>query len=808
MLSNKKIQIGLLVCVILGIGASIHLFVYAPLQQEWDTISEEQTKLASEYKQILGTVGGGNTSTTDLPRTVDTAIERVGSRLTEMDTQLVALTEPQRGLQVLEHFDPTRDFIRDILQGVGRVRSLEESSQITRLNVSNRWGVEHNLGEGKFDTGFIAKDKRVRVYPNFRTQSLPRVLSEGGGTVEFFVKPDWDPADTEVKMKLFFMAIGQRVFASMDEVTDVYPEVAQLFFGKQPPFVLENTLSIYKGGGPTLVFEIRDFNTRASRLTAYISDWKQGQWYHVAAVWDGTKGKERQALYINGSNRGNPLGVATSIRDSEDMDYLDDLAPAGGGGGYGGGMMGMGGMGMMGMGGMGGMGMMGMGGMGMGMGMGGMGGMGGGMGRAAMGGQTITGSMVVAPKQLQAVYVGADEKGGYSSEAQMDDLRISGSVRVPSSAGLDKPRSRENDTLLLEPFDNDFADSKNLMLLLRELDLRQKAKSANSAISIREQKAWEYTVFQKALGIDNDLLDDPATDPTLRMVRKIVTLDNILQNVKGISLEDLLTYLEIEIDANDKLYSVSRFLEFAYSLCDIAMKSELGEVSSIFYKGESYSVTDDELRASFDGEMSELQTSIYGEGGMMGGMGGYGMGMGMMGMGGMGMGGMGMGGMGMGGMGMGGMGMGGMGMGGMGMMGGQMTDDMYDEETGELKSKEELAILMMEKQENRKKLAAWRKMETAGEIPEEVIERHNKNLKDTGEDYYIKRAAAVEFQSDFKAFCRFLHRLEYGTSLNTINRLEITSSPDDMLDVTLDIESHHIEESEAEEPVEGDAAVG
>jgi hypothetical protein len=332
------------------------------------------------------------------------------------------------------------------------------------------------------------------------------------------------------------------------------------------------------------------------------------------------------------------------------------------------------------------------------------------------------------------------------------------------------------------------------------------------------------------MGLDAEFL--AGKDPTYRTIKKIHALDYIEKSLAlpNLNYENLIGIFELDKQNTQgenaqkenlqeknarQIYMTLRFVELAQSLCQQAIDEKVAAVTRLSNRGESYTVTDDEVRNYFYRQIEELINTVLPEG-VEGGMGmGMGMGMSMVGMGGMGaamqdmlvkrtliqlkrqiasggfqqtfgaMGRMGMGG-----------GMRG-GMGGMSMMGGIMglaapPAWLYDPTTGDRLMGTRLKEVLTQKEKEIDKILAWQKAKADGEIPAEIIEAQNETARSNGEDYYIKRAAGLEFESDVKSYARFLNQLEYGNRIGTINELEIESLPDERVKVTAEIEAHYI----------------
>ena len=451
------------------------------------------------------------------------------------------------------------------------------------------------------------------------------------------------------------------------------------------------------------------------------------------------------------------------------------------------------------------MGGFGMGRMGMGMGYGGMG-MGGSSRFGAMAGKTLTENIAI-PDEISGIFVGMTEKSEHAAGAVIDELRISSNVRPTSSNALNTPVKSDPNSMLVDTFESELAPAVDLPILLEQLFNRQAIKNdRRNNPTVIAQKEWEYDIVRKALGIDMDVMAE--AEPTYNTIQKVATLNYILRNVQSsqYSLGKLFALFEMSEVEKRQIYMTAEFVRLAQALCTQAIDDKVIAVTRLNNKGESYNVTDEEIRSFLESQINGIYETWFpgmemgAYGGM--GMGGMGMGMGGMGMGmygGMGMG-MGMGGMGMGGMGMGGMGMGmggmGMGMGGMGMMGMLRSaggfDWMYDPETGDPLPRDVLRQKMEQMQADLKKARQWSKAKNRGEIPIESIEMYNVDARQSGQDYYIKRAAGLEFESDPDTYARYLHSLEFGKRIATINKLEIESLPEEKLKVITDVESHFV----------------
>ncbi len=130
---------------------------------------------------------------------------------------------------------------------------------------------------------------------------------------------------------------------------------------------------------------------------------------------------------------------------------------------------------------------------------------------------------------------------------------------------------------------------------------------------------------------------------------------------------------------------------------------------------------------------------------------------------------------------------------GMGIMGLPAPPGwLYDTTTGDRLMGGRLKQVLTDKEKEIDKILAWQKAKADGEIPAEIIEVQNEEARKGGQDFYIKRAAGLEFESDVKSYARFLNQLEYGNRIGTINELEIESLPDERVKVVTEIEAHYV----------------
>ncbi|MBZ0254713.1 hypothetical protein K8I31_01535, partial [bacterium] len=346
---NKKIYGIVLIVIGLAVVGCLHQFVFAPKKAELAQYKQDLSSLEGRYKRIVSDIKKEQGSVDDIGGAMDRIISKIEENNTLSQESFEKLDQQ---LKLIDHFDPSANYRNEIFSEINRMQQLEQGTQITKLRVSNSWGVNHGIRDGKYGTGYYAEGGRSMAFSNI---GLRQVINPKSGTVEFWVKPDWDPNDREIHHKCMFMAIHidrksredlqAQLEAKQDELGR--NQVPQLPLG-QGMVTVENYVAIYKGEGPTLTFELKD-GLVPSTVTANISDWKPDQWYLVSGIWE----SKRQALYVNGQNKGVPFMSGVSIRDARDEDELGlDMLGMGMGG------MGMGGMGM-------GMGMMGMGGMGM-----------------------------------------------------------------------------------------------------------------------------------------------------------------------------------------------------------------------------------------------------------------------------------------------------------------------------------------------------------------------------------------------------------------------------------------------------------
>jgi hypothetical protein len=782
-MGNNKTKAFVLIGLGIAIVVCLHMFVFAPLKANLQQGKAEMERLQSQYRQIVSTIntegsGGDLSSQQAIVVQMEQVLDAINSKI-ESDKQSFARLDQQ--MKIVEHFDPSKNYEAEVISEIHRIRNLEQNSPVTSLRVSNSWGVNEPIAAGRFGGGFHAHDRLAMAYYNNTTTK--RVINPRQGTIEFYVKPDWDPTDTEVHHKSLFMAIHtermsrERLTQMAEGQTDEYGRPINLNQILPPgpgPYPVDSMIAIYKGEGPTLTFELKDFIKAPSTLTAYINDWKPGQWYHVAAIWE----EKRQALYINGQNKGIPFGGGTSIRSARDVE--DEGLLLGGGGG-----MGMMGMGMMGMG--MGMGMMGMGGFGMGgMGMGMMGG----AGARSFGsttGQTLTQNIAI-PTILTGIYVGTDDEGSFSADCTFDDLRILDGVSTSFSINRELPQTDK--TLLLDHFEDDLPDPEDLPVLLSEIESKQRSKHITTTPEIQERIQKDYLLLKHALGLNTNYYNE--VDPTRTAIRQLWVMEYIRQNT-GTNFPILLQYFEIDPKslANDLLYRITEFQKLCYDLAQSAVENKVISINNVINKGQSYNVNDQELMSYFNSRRQTLSADIVGPDSLLiqhGGGGGYGMGMGMMGGYGMGFG-MGM----MGGYGM-GMGMMG-GMGGSGSLGNpaMWVGRLFDPDTGEDLTKLQIEELFKEIDQKTEQLKTWNKYYLDGLVPPEVITMYNKDMEAQGEDYYIKRALELDLDADYRAAMQYFYDIEYGNRFNTINKITINHNEEDVVNCIIDVESHYLD---------------
>ena len=826
---GKKVKGIVAIIIAAVVVAGLHMYVFAPKQKQYKDYNAELQGLSQEYKSIVSKIKKDSDSSISSSESLPTQADQVIKVIQEkINAAREGFTNLDKKVKIIERFDPSLNYRDEVIKQIVRMKKVEAESKSTKLTVSSSWEVGGGITEGRFGTGFKAADGRAIAYANVQTH---QVVNPRQGSIEFFVKPDWDPSDAEIHHKCLFMAIDSRKYTRDQiklrmEADQEGQDTSNPMFERMNitqnlpmgagPFQRDSMIAIYKGEGATLTFELRDYVKSPSTVTAYISDWKKGQWYHINAVWE----SKRQALYINGQNRGVPFGGGQSIRDARDVE--EDSLLSGGGYGMGGGMMGGMGMGMM--------GGMGMGGMGMGGGMGG-GMMGGGMGPTA--GQALTANISL-PSVVTGVYLGTDDEGGFGADCTFDDLRIQNRSTVSPQPNAEVQANES--TMYLDHFEDELPGAKELPQLLLEIAQYQRQKSIGTINpAIREVYEKTYTMLKHSLGINDQFL---ASDKTTRSIRELYVLDYIRQNT-GKSFADLVPIFQVdnEIMKNDSLllHQIVEFQRLCYDLAQQAINDNLISINQIIYKGHGYNVVDKELEDSFKGDRSKLQGELMSEDNYLvkydwsGGGGG-------MGMGGMGMGGMGMGGMGMGGMGMGGMGMGMMGMGGMG--GGGLMSMFRDAETTDIAVRQKAKMIGdlfwtdqvpgadPEKVANDAKLTIEEKMLVVRTIidkvekyktyqkyykddliPPEVIEKFNKTQEDSGNDYYIKRSLTMDVDADYKSLMRYLYNIEYGSRVQTINSINITNKESETVNALMDIESHSLN-NVTEEKIDAPASSG
>ncbi|MBN2329387.1 MAG: hypothetical protein JXR73_19760, partial [Candidatus Omnitrophica bacterium] len=351
-MGNKIKAIIVLIAAVVIVGA-LHTYVFKPRMDKYKDDNDNLERLSNQFKSIVTQVSSekdeGINNLQSLATEVDEVIQIIEDKI---QTARNGFGELDKKLKIIERYDPSINYRDEVIGQIDRMRQLESSSTATKLTVSHSWEVDGGITEGRFGTGFKATGGRALAYANVKSKPI---INPSQGTIEFFVKPDWDPTDTEIHHKCLFLAIDSRKF-TRDQITQRLEleqannenadnpmfermNIQQMMPVGPGPFQKDSMIAIYKGEGATLSFELRDYVKPPSIVTAYISDWKPDTWYHITASWE----PKRQALYINGSNRGVPLGGGQSIREARDA---EEDALFTGGGGYGMGMMGMGGMGM------------------------------------------------------------------------------------------------------------------------------------------------------------------------------------------------------------------------------------------------------------------------------------------------------------------------------------------------------------------------------------------------------------------------------------------------------------------------------
>ncbi len=806
---KKKQTYGIILVVIgLAIVGALHQFVFAQIKADWTNYEQELNQLSSRYKTIVTTVkkeeeSGVTTPRDRLPTKMTEIIQSIQDKI-ESDKENFQVLDSK--LKLIEHFDPSANYRDQILTRIDEIQRLENTTKVTELNVSSAWGVNHGIRSGRFSKGFYASNGRSIAYSNILDGRS--VINPRKGTIEFWVKPEWDPTDTDIQHKCLFMGITiqrlgrDRLVQMAEEVsTEQNPLNINSILPPGPgPFPVENIIAIYKGQGATLTFELRNFIQPPSTVTAYISDWKPDQWYYVSAIWEA----KRQALYINGQNKGVPFGSGGSIRDARDE---EDSLFFGGGmmGGMGGMMGGMGGM----MGGMGGM-MGGMGGFGMGGMMGGMGGMMGGFGGGGQrfgtsAGQTLT-TNISLPSIITSVFVGADEENSFAADCTFDDLRIQDGVYISGTPNGELQKNSA--TLLIDHFEEDMPDPSILPALLTKLDERQKAKHLPGLKEyIRERYSQTYDWTKHAIGLNEAYLTE--NNPTMKAMRELYVMEYIRDHVTGYSIPMLQGLLEIDPKNHGKedYHRIVEFQKLCQDLAQQAVDDRLISINDVIYKGQSYNVDDDELRGFFRQEREELRMELFGDDNIylranLTSAGGYGMGM--------------MGGGMMGGGMMGGGMMGGFGYGMGGMMGGGVSIDMFkrpdgsmnvamlnkmeifdpDDPSGEaLLTTIDQKIALLERIEKMKEdFKLYMKYHRDELIPPQIIDEFNKTMEETNQDYYIKRSLTLDLDSGYNQVMNYFYNLEFGPRINTINNLIMTKMQEnDAINAVLDVESHFLE---------------
>ena len=180
---KKNLKLIVFIAVFVGILAVLHLFIFGPMKSEWDQVKTEIQNGTRTYKTVLELAGGGGKQ--------EGLLKNLESGLAEelKNLQAVVSTDKQNyqtlvdKYNLLDDFQPEAEYRGTLLQRINEFSQLEETSTVTKLDVSHEWGVNPSLGEGKFGPALRAYDGHTRTYTNF-IGSGERPLNEKEGSVE------------------------------------------------------------------------------------------------------------------------------------------------------------------------------------------------------------------------------------------------------------------------------------------------------------------------------------------------------------------------------------------------------------------------------------------------------------------------------------------------------------------------------------------------------------------------------------------------------------------------------------------------
>lgn len=533
----------------------LHFFVFAPLSSAWTRTNREFEEKVQRVENVIGK----GIRTLDAPvikRETDKVLVRQNVALSELEQvySFEGQINPEPGINYRE----------EIIKTLHDLKQFEESIEKTEMNLLASWGIGDGLTTGRFDKGLKADEDNSYAY-------LLRSNLVQKGTLEFFVKPLWNPKEEA----------GHHVFASLvglkptDSVSAQGPEMATLNVVKDSKGQIMVRLTSYDGAVETIPYDIMG--------------WEPETWHHLAVTWDQSSGDV--TFYVDGRFAGKTGEVAargTTRTGRTDM-----------------GMMGMETDMMM-----------------MEMGMSAP------RTRSSRSRGNSEGAVILNTIEgLDFLYVGVDKDGANPADAIIDELRVSTTVR--NDFRLDRVLQADDSTLLLRHFDEEFVppDSVELTQLLKDMtEYLKQSSDERYGEAVRQRLEMQYQVLRKSLGINVDRIEE--FSPDVAPLEELFLADFLRTHAPSFStnLDVITDLLKFNLPNRRGLFALYTFLDLARIVAQKSVDSNIISVDELTYLGESTDVSEEALYKAFNQTIAALEEKYPPE---KRGMGGMGMGMGM-----------------------------------------------------------------------------------------------------------------------------------------------------------------------------------
>ncbi len=141
-------------------------------------------------------------------------------------------------------------------------------------------------GEGLYAAGVGGRDRSALAKPAFLSAGEPRAIRLSEGTIEFWVRPNWDviprgPGPDGALAHAFF---------NMGPIRPDHPYLSNHSSA---------TIAHHRSGNLVCTLSNRNYESRT--VQAGIRNWRKGQWHHVALQWKLDEGgKTAMALFLDG----------------------------------------------------------------------------------------------------------------------------------------------------------------------------------------------------------------------------------------------------------------------------------------------------------------------------------------------------------------------------------------------------------------------------------------------------------------------------------------------------------------------------